>query len=277
MSILLSPLLAIDLGVVIQAIVFLVILASGVAKMFRESKEVQRRAERPQQRPPHRPRPEQMDRGRVGEGQEARGARGARPPEAPQETIRSEVEEFLRRVGQEMDEGHKPRRQPPQQGRRPRTPQIEVLEGDDGFGVDDRARQKRRRPAATRPTPTSRPASPVVLTPIAPQGIERGESVAEHVAEHLKKGAFDERASHLGEDLALTDERLEARLHQKFDHGLGSLAARRQAREAEDLALKNVPRPGSLAGDVLTLLSTPQGVQQAVILNEVLKRPTDSW
>lgn len=275
MNQLVAPILAIDLGIIIQAIVFLVILASGVAKMFRESKEVQRRTERQQQqRPPQRPRPEQMEGGRIAEAQEARGARA---PEAPQETIRSEVEEFLRRVGQEMDGGQQERRQPQQQARRPRTPQIEVLEGDDGIGVDDRPRQKRRRPEPSRPAPVAKPPRTIAPAPVTREGIERGESVAQHVAEHLKRGDFDERASHLGEDLAQTDERLEARLHRKFDHGLGSLAARRQAREAEDLALKNVPPPGSLAGDVLNLLSSPQGVQQAIVINEVLKRPIDRW
>jgi hypothetical protein len=109
------------------------------------------------------------------------------------------------------------------------------------------------------------------------EGIDRGETVAEHVAEHMKRGEFDERVSHLGEELSQTDERLEARLHQKFDHGLGNLAARRRVREAEDLVKRDLDQAPKLADSLLDLLSTPQGVQQAVILNEVLSRPTDRW
>ena len=270
-----SPLLAVGLEVVIQAIVFLVILASGVAKMFRESKEVQRRAER-QQRVPRRPRPEPTEEERVAELQQARAGR---PPEAPQETIRSEVEEFLRRVGQEMEGGARQEKRRPPTGQQPRRrePRIEVLGDEDGIGVDNRSRQKHRRPQPARQVSDTNRREPIVSTPAARDEIQRGETVAQHVAEHMKRGEFDERASHLGEDLAQTDERLEARLHQKFDHGLGSLAARRMAREAEDLALKNVRPASSQAADVLKLLSSPQGVQQAVIISEVLKRPTDRW
>lgn len=247
-------LLAVDLGAIIQAIVFLVILASGVAKMFRESKEVQRRGER--QRPQPRPRPQP-----AGDDVMQEPAHAGAPRRAPQENIRSEVEEFLRRVGQddrgERAGGRQPRRQP-------RPSQIELLEEDSGFDVDQRPRQSRQKP---RPTPKPQP------EPMQPH-----ESVAQHVSEHMKQGEFAERASHLGEVVAHSDERLEARLHQKFDHGLGSLAARRKAREAADLALlgsKSESNP--LAESLVELLSTPQGVQQAVILSEVLNRPADRW
>lgn len=253
--------LALDLGPIIQVIFFLVILASGVAKMFRESKEVQRRAD--QQRPRPRPRPQPLDDDVRLEPVDAGAAR-----QRPQENIRSEVEEFLRRVGEEDREQRPARQQPrPQQRQRPRQPQIELIEDDSGFDVDNRPRQSHRkqRPLSQ---PDSRP---------EPARVHQ-ESVAEHVSEHMKQGEFAERASHLGEVVAHSDERLEARLHQKFDHGLGSLSARREAREAADLATKSAQAsPTALADSLVELLSTPQGVQQAVILSEVLNRPADRW
>lgn len=268
-----QPVLA-NLEAIIQAIVLLVILASGAVRMFRESKQAQERAERQRRQPL----PEQ---GGDGVPQMAE-ARGPQPPrQAPQETIRSEVEEFLRRVGSDRDEG---REQPPDRRRtgqrQQRQPRIEVLDADpgadSGFEVDERPREQRRRSFAAPLAPQAE-AVRSSMTQARTEGIERGESVAEHVATHLKRGAFAERASQMGEELSQTDERLEARLHQKFDHGLGSLSARRLVREAEDLQQKGRDEAPSVADGILELLSTPQGVQQAVILNEVLSRPIDRW
>lgn len=262
-----------DLGAIIQAIVFLVILGSGVVKMFRESKEAQQRAGRPRPQPQPRRAADPLDEPQVAQ---ARGGGQAAPPE-PQDAIRSEVEEFLRRVQGKPDA-------PPQQAKQQpkRQPRIEVLD-DDGFGVDPRPRETRRAPRKKVHQAESTYAeaeSPIT----APQknkgiqrreGINRGESVAEHVADHMRRGAFEERASHMGEELSQTDERLEARLHEKFDHRMGTLSARRQAREADDAHQKE--HVNSVADNLFDLLSTPQGVQQAVLLNEILTRPADRW
>lgn len=272
-----QPVLALDLGPIIQAIIFLVILASGVVKMFRESKEAQQRADRARQQQPPPPAPGDEDLlPRPAEGQ----AGQVRKPQ--QEAIRSEVEEFLRRVGQKV-EGERPakpqqQQQPPQ--RRKQPPRIEVFDDESGFDVPQRPKQshrKRQPPAKTQP-PT--PPQPKPLAPLRPsdQGIERGETVAQHVAQHLShQDDFVRRASQLGEDLAQTDERLEARLHEKFDHGLGNLAARREAREAADLVEAGITGTPTAAENLLEMLSTPQGVQQAIIMNEILNRPADRW
>lgn len=251
-----EPVLA-DLEAIIKVIIFLVILGSGFVKMFRESKEVQQQAER------RKPRPRPQPAGDV--DLEMVEARGAGQP-APQQAIRSEVEEFLSRVGGDA-EADQPQRQ--------RQPRIEVLDDaqDSGFDVDERPRQSR-----SRSLPSQRkPARPPLAEAASTTGIERGETVAEHVDQHLKRNEFAERASHLGEQLSQTDERLEARLHKKFDHGLGSLAARREAREADDLAKQGASTDTSMADSVIQALSTPLGVQQAVIMSEVLTRPTDRW
>jgi hypothetical protein len=272
MQILFQPVLALDLGPIIQAIIFLVILASGVVKMFRESKEAQQRADRARQQQPPPPAPGDEDLlPRPAAGQ----AGQARKPQ--QEAIRSEVEEFLRRVGQQVDGDRPARPQQQQPQRRKQPPRIEVLEEQAGFDIQERPKQSHRKqqPQARTQTP-----SPPQLQPLRPmsQGIERGETVAQHVAQHLShQDDFARRATQMGEDLAQTDERLEARLHEKFDHGLGSLAARRQAREAADLVEAGVAGMPTAAENLLELLSTPQGVQQAIIMNEILNRPADRW
>jgi hypothetical protein len=275
MQIFFQPVLALDLGPIIQAIIFLVILASGVVKMFRESKEAQQRADRARQQQPPPPAPGDEDMlPRPGERQ----AGQARKPQ--QEAIRSEVEEFLRRVGQQ-NEGERPARpqqQPPQ--RRKQPPRIEVFDEESGFDVQERPRQSHRK---TQPQARSQPISPEKPQPLPPlrpmgQGVDRGESVTQHVAQHLShQDDFVRRASQLGEDLSQTDERLEARLHEKFDHGLGSLAARREAREAADLVEAGIAGTPTTAENLLEMLSTPAGVQQAIIMNEILNRPADRW
>lgn len=270
---LLQPVLA-NLEAIIQAIVLVVILASGAVRMFRESKEVQRRAER--QRPQRRPAPNPAGQ----KGPELAEARAGAPErQAPQETIRSEVEEFLRRVGEDKETEKKnpqtERRQPPQ--RAERQPRIEILDEASGFDLDERPKQTRRKPRSERTKqPKRQPKREPVKAATLVGSIDQGDSVADYVAEHLKRGEFEERASHLGEEVAQTDERLEARLHQKFDHRLGSLSARRQAREAADLK-KQKPKNSTVADGLFDILSTPQGVQQAVILNEVLSRPSERW
>lgn len=268
-----QPVLVADLEAIIKVIIFLVILGSGFVKMFFESKEVQQQGQRRRPRP-RPPRDDASDLELEDEIElEAVEARAAAAP-VPQAAIRSEVEEFLRRVGGDQPDNRRANR--PQ---RPR-PRIEVLENvvpedgvNGGFDVDQRPKQTRRGKSAsgrkrTRATPTETKAA---------TGIERGETVAEHVSQHLKRDDFDKRAQHMGEQLSQTDERLEARLHEKFDHGLGSLAARREAREAADLAKITTEKDAQLADSLVQMLKTPQGVRQAVILSEVFNRPVDRW
>ena len=50
----------------------------------------------------------------------------------------------------------------------------------------------------------------------------REESVVDHVRRHMDTSDVTERASHLAENLELTDERTEARLKKRFDRDLGS-------------------------------------------------------
>ena len=261
MPIFVQPVLA-DFVLLIKVLVFFVIAASSIAKMIYEQKQ----PEKPQRAPGRRPNLDPMD--------EPAG-RAQAGGQQPQQEIRSEVEEFLRRVGQ-GEQKQQPRQQPAPQARQnpPRRSQIEML--DDGVGVDNRPRQSHRRPTPPPPPPRRQPTPP----PAPPRNltdIDRDHSVAEYVAEHLNEDQFKVRASHLGEDVAQSDERLEARLHETFDHGLGSLSARRQARELADAATKKQQNEPNMADTLLAMLSTPAGVQQAVILNEVLRRPDDRF
>ena len=96
----------------------------------------------------------------------------------------------------------------------------------------------------------------------------RRENVEQHVARHLSTKEYDERAEHLGERVALADDRLEARLEQTFEHQLGRLS------HSEEIVQEVGP---SVADEVRELLSKPQGMRQLIVANEILRRPEERW
>lgn len=190
------------------------------------------------------------------------------------EAIRSELEEFLRRV--QGDQGPQPEPEPvareaamaevaPAGERR-----IEVFEDEpeerpvrrqlDPFEEPVRRREK---PPATVQDP-----EPVVLEPVT-----ASTSVSSVEARHLPESQLAEHATHLGERIAGSDDRLQARLDAKFGKSMGTLdAERKQAEKSEASAGEPTP-----AQRVAEALASPTGVRDAVVLNEILRRPTDRW
>jgi len=63
-------------------------------------------------------------------------------------------------------------------------------------------------------------------------------------------------------------------LQHKFDHGLGSLDARHASRMEEQKPTETAP---SQAAQMAALLSSPDGIRQAIVLNEILRRPEERW
>lgn len=100
--------------------------------------------------------------------------------------------------------------------------------------------------------------------------------VASHVASHLDNSEFAQRAAHMGEQPGLADDTMVAHMHAKFDHRLGSLGL--QPSQVELLGEESlVDSGGDQASDLLQLFRSPQHLQQAIILSEILQRPTDRW
>lgn len=77
---------------------------------------------------------------------------------------------------------------------------------------------------------------------------------------------LSQRQPHLGEVVALADDKLEAHLQQVFDHQLGRL---RHRTPEEQRQVSGSP----IARSVLDLLKNPQGVQQMMVINEIMRRP----
>lgn len=229
---------AADWWEILIGIIFFVLY--GLGQLMGARDEGKKKARQRQPRPA---RPQQPQPGRPNVG-------GAPPNQA--DPLRAEVEEFLRRAQGKQAE---PRRQeqpkpaPPPRQMPPRRP----------------IREEVTRPAQ----PMRQPPRPPVRTPESEPVELRLEGVAEHVARHVSTQDIAVHTSSLGADVALADDKLEARLQETFQHKIGQL----QHRE-EDAAAQ---RPKTIAEEIRQLVRQPAGMRQLIIAGEVLRRPEERW
>jgi hypothetical protein len=240
-----QPLLAIDW---IEVIIFLfIVFGSLLGQVYKAIQQDQKRKVRkPGQRAPE-PAPLRGPVApNVGQPPAAGPVAGGGRAKTP---IEREIEEFLRRTV-----GGQPAAEPPKTP--PRPPRSR------------KAEPGRRRPAK-QPQRLAEPPAPVP------------ESVAQHVQRHIRSGGVVERDAHLGEQVGQSDERLESRLQQVFEHRLGQLRDGTPATPIEqgtDAAVWSAPEAGQpLAGDLLEMFSTPQKLRTAVVLSEIMRRPEERW
>lgn len=114
----------------------------------------------------------------------------------------------------------------------------------------------------------------------------RGESVAEHVQQHIERDPLPHHVPSVDQ----ADEQMEAHLHQVFDHRLGSIGTarpipirdgtdepigQRTARTDASEDPAEAPRSNPLAAEIAGMLRNPQQIRQAVILGEILRRRDD--
>ena len=72
--------------------------------------------------------------------------------------------------------------------------------------------------------------------------------------------------SHLATEISLADEKMQAHLESTFDHRLGSLQQR-------EVAPTRRVTGSPIAESVVKMLRDPQGIQQMIVANEILRRP----
>lgn len=142
---------------------------------------------------------------------------------------------------------------------------AEKLRGE----VEDFLREMQGKPPRPKPKPTPKPvAVKVQPTPppppvVQPPGLRR-DSVKDHVTRHISTAEIAAHTATLGKDVGFADERMEQHLHERFEHRLGSLERQLELpKQAAD----------SRAKDIVDLLRTPEGMRQAVIASEILRRP----
>jgi hypothetical protein len=79
----------------------------------------------------------------------------------------------------------------------------------------------------------------------------------------------------LGQRIIEDDAQFDVQLKAKFDHTVGSLTG--SAVTAAEQAAAAASAAETPAAQIAAMLATPEGVRQAIIVNEILRRPTDRW
>jgi len=184
----------------------------------------------------------------------------------PDDNLREEIEVFLRK----SDEN---RREEP----RPREP-VRADRSERRSPPERPAPRERRAPATARQPRTPRvPEPPPIEAEIVTELDQPRESLAEHVKRYIDAKAFQSRLGGLGQAIELSDERTEARLHEKFDHGLGSLGGAgvyERIHEGTDAAhWADHVDPTSPAVQIAAMLQDPKNARSAIVLTEILNRP----
>jgi hypothetical protein len=175
--------------------------------------------------------------------------------------MKDEVEDFLRRVAQmraqaEAQAKGQQQRPPPPKSPPPKPPRLPVPAGP-----------TRLVPARQETAPLQPVQAEVVEAELAESGDRVGRQVAadlrgtEQIAEHVR---------HLGEEVDASDDKLEAHLHQVFDHQLGRL--KKSTLEAGAAAYKEPPPEFSL-GQIMRLLRSADSIRDAIVMSEILRRP----
>lgn len=179
--------------------------------------------------------------------------------------MRDEVEEFLKRVAQ-------------------------MRQAAEGQAKAQQQRPAPAKPAARQPPAAPRPQPPPRLVPARPeiQYVDPAEAevveadLSDRVGDFSRRVAQDlrgaeqiaEHTRHLGEQVDLADDKLEAHLHQVFDHQVGHL--KKSTMEAA-ATLSSDPASAGTAGGMLQMLRSPQAVRDAIVMSEILRRPEDRW
>jgi hypothetical protein len=242
-----------DLGDVLSGLLPIILFVLyGIAQLVGNLQQEKRKA-------PPRPRPAQPPQ-EFGPPPAAKPAVGNQPN--LEETLRREVEEFLRRAqGQPQDRQGQQRPQPGPRGGR-RTPQ-------------QARRQQQRTPEpelqpVRRLVETERPEPAAPLSPLStPRSLQPASPLGSGVALHSQ--TIVDHAHTLGAQVAQADERMEAHLREKFVHQLGALAPATVTREQQAAAAANA------AAQLRSMLSRPESVRQIIVASEILRRPEERW
>jgi hypothetical protein len=177
----------------------------------------------------------------------------------------------------------------PPPGQRPLSPRPAPPDVADEIEEFMRRAAQRQPAKGTRPlgSPPSPPrAEPVRAEVIAEVAAPKpvGGQVSEHVQKYLDEQEFSRREVELGKQVAQADQQIDQHLQQVFDHRVSKLAATPGeaaappvAYEPPDLVGAATDVPASFATGLLDLIGNPDSLRQAIVLNEILRRPEDRW
>ena len=99
------------------------------------------------------------------------------------------------------------------------------------------------------------------------------------MAEDLDTAHFNQRAKKLGHGARREKKRIEKRVKHKFDRQLGNLSQRTDGTKSQSEPSEETQGtfPATSAAGLAALLSDTDEIRRAVVLNEILQRPTHRW
>jgi hypothetical protein len=249
-----------DLGDVLKnlaPIIFVVLY--GVAHLVGNIQQEKRKAAAPRPKPIIPP----QDPAAGGVRNVAAGNPAAGNQPTLEETLRREVEEFLRRAQGENPQQPKQQPQRPQQ-RPPQRPAARGPARQPNRAPEERPQSPRRLVDTQRSEPAAQPTPPTLIEvrpPMAPPSF--GSSVTSHVQ------GVAQHAQSLGADIAQTDERMQEHLRQKFAHQVGAIAP--------TTSVQRQATGTPAAAELRAMLARPGGARQLIIASEILRRPEERW
>lgn len=257
-----SLLLLADLVEVLQSLIPIIfVILYGIAHLVGA---LQQEKKRSKAKPRPQPAPAELASGN------RPGVNPAGKPENLEDSLRREVEEFLKRAqGQPQQQPAKaPQARPPQRNQpRPLTDrgQQRPLRPPERSIEPAKPRRLVETVAVGTSAAPNEPLPSLLGAPPAPTGSTR------HIGDPLRTQPLTQHAQSLGADIAQADERMEEHLRQTFVHPVGTLAARRQAAAHQQAA------SSPAAQEIRNLLTRPGGIQQLVVASEILRRPGERW
>ena len=242
---------------VVMPIIFVVIY--GVAHLVGAlQQEKKKRIQRPPQRDPL-----ELELGRPERPLPDGNAPVADQPVSLEETLRREVEEFLKRA-----QGG------PKEAKRPQAPQRPRPIAQSSKPRPQQPAEPPARRLVDDPKSVTGRKSPEPVLEVVRTSPPTGAAVDAYVAEQMRGvSAIGQHAQRLGEEVAQADDRMQAQLQQKFDHRVGTLTPV----SASTVVPAAAAAAGSAAREFRELLARPGGMRQIVIANEILRRPEERW
>lgn len=166
-----------------------------------------------------------------------------RPPAPGKQEVNDEVAEFLRRTAERTN-------------KRPAEPQTA------------------QPPARRRLVERRLPSEPLPGELVEAETVEEpslGGGLAARVQQDLASRELGERTSQWGR-VEQEERAFDAQVQHAFDHQVGHLA-----RRADEPAAATAPADELSSQSIAALLADPQNLRGAIVLNEILQRPTDRW
>lgn len=165
---------------------------------------------------------------------------------------------------------------------RPQQPSIESE-------IEEFLRQARGDAGSSRPAASSRnqplDVAPIEVEPwedepMVEPGRGFGQSLSDHVRDHVQRDSISQRDAGLASATESADERIERHLEDVFEHEVGHIAHVEElnydvsegtdASTWEDKSTQNVP---PIAGEIADMMQSPDTVRKMFVMTEILKRP----